>query len=183
MGKGTKSDALANSGTANTLSAQNNTAAQNIYGSLVPQLQQEAAHPAGYTPYQKAAMNTDGQQSAGGSNAGAVGQGALLAARTRNAGTADAAIGQAARSASQNLGRQAVGTEVSNANLQNGQQQAGLRGLEGIGSTDLGASLNALGLSNQALNTANNAKPSFWQQMATGAGNAAIGAAFAPGGG
>lgn len=165
MPKGVEKDLLANSGTANTLSTQNNTAAQNIYGSLVPQLQSQAINPQGYSPTTKAAINTAGQQSAGGSQAGAVGQGALLAARTKNAGTADAAIQQSARQAGQTVGKTAVGTEVADANLKNQQQQRAQSELGGIGSTDLGASLTALGLSDQALsgaNTTGNANP--WQQ-------------------
>ena len=182
MPKGVEKDQLGNSGTAQNLSTQNNNNAQNIYGSLVPQLTSQMIHPQGYTPTQKAAQNTAAQQSAGGSQAGAVGQGALLAARTRNAGTADAAIGQSARTAGQNLGNAAVGTEVRNAGLQNEQQQSAQHELGSIGSTDLGASLNALGLSNNALQgatTSSNANP--WKQLGVTAGSDALKALFSGG--
>ena len=169
-GSGVKKDAFQNSGTGQNLSNNLTSQASNVYGSLEPTLQAEAAHPMGFTPQAKAAMNTAGQQSAGGSAAGAIGQGRLYAARTHNAGGAKAAIGEGVRNAGQNLSNTAVGTEVANANLQNQQQQAGLRGLQGLYGTELGEGENALGLSNQALGVANNAKPSFWQQMAQQAG-------------
>src|ERR1700743_2568467 len=156
-GSGVKGDELANSGTANTQSGALNANAGNLYGSLAPTLAAEASHPAGFTQSQQAAMNTAAQQSAGGANAGAVGQGALLAARTKNAGTADAAIAQSGRQASQTLRDSALKTTMANANLQQQQQQEGLRGEQGLYNTDLGASQNALGLSNQALNYANQA--------------------------
>ena len=141
--------------------------AQNIYGSLTPELQAQAAAPQGYTPQQKSAITTAGEQSAGGSMAGATGQGALLAARTRNAGAGANAIQQSGRNAGDQLSRVATGTEVGSANLANEQQQNAQKGLEGIAGTELGGSLNALGLGNQALNVENQAKPSFWSQLAT----------------
>lgn len=183
MPKGVAKDALSNSGTANTLGNQLTANASNLYGSLAPELEAEAAHPAGYTPQQKALMNTAAQQSAGGSTAGAIGQGALYAARTRNAGGAKAAIGQGVRGAGQNLSNAAVGTELSNANLQQRQQQAGMSGLESLYGTDIGAGENALGLSNNALGVANQADANNpWMKiLQTGmsaAGDAASGGAF-----
>src|SRR5277367_6827744 len=118
MGSGLKGDALANSGTALGQSSALGANAGAIYGPLSSELQSQVAHPSGYTPGQMAAQNTAAQQSAGGSNASTVGQGALLAARTRNAGAAQGAIAQGGRQASQNLSNAAVGTQVRNANLQ-----------------------------------------------------------------
>src|ERR1022692_326078 len=57
-----------------------------LYSTTVPQLTAEATAPAGYSPSDLAAMNTGAEQSAGGAEAGAVGQGGLMAARTRNKG-------------------------------------------------------------------------------------------------
>src|SRR5271165_169743 len=155
MAKGVESQQLANSGTAQNLSNNLTANASNIYGGLEPTLQAEAAHPQGYTPTQLANMNTAAMQSAGGSQAGAVGQGGLLAARTRNAGAAQNAVGAGARQAGQNLSNAAVGTQLQNANLQQKQQQAGISGLGGLYNTELGQGENALGLSNQALSGAN----------------------------
>ena len=181
--------ANANSGTANNLSSTLSGNAQGIYGSLAPTLQAEAAHPQGFAPTDKAAMNTAAQQSAGGGNASAVGQGALLAARTRNAGAAQNAIAQGGRQASQNASDAAVGTEMANANLKNKQQQAGISGEEGLYNSTMGGGLNALGLSNNALgvsnsalNTANSAdenNPWMGLLKAGIAGGSQVGAAYA----
>jgi hypothetical protein len=170
MGTGAKKDAFANEGTAANLSNQLTANAANIYGGLEPTLQAEAAHPAGYSPTQKAAINTAAQQSAGGGTAGAIGAGRLYAARTRNAGGAKSAIGEGIENAGKNLSNAAVGTEVENANLAQKKQQEGISGLQGLETGQLNAGENALGLSNQALGIANNAKPSYWQQMALAAG-------------
>ena len=151
MPKGVESQQLKNAGTGQGLSNTLTANAANIYGGLEPTLAAEAAHPAGYSPQQKSAMNTAAQQSAGGSNAGAVGQGGLYAARTRNAGGAQNAIGSAVRSSGANLSKAALGTEMGSANLANAHQQAGLGGLEGLNSTELSGGLGALGESNQAL--------------------------------
>lgn len=164
---GTKKDAFSGYGQATNDANQLGANAANIYGSLAPQLESEAAHPQGYTPQQKSAINTAGQQSAGGSMAGAVGQGALMAARTRNAGAGANAIQQSGRQASENLSNVATGTERGSANLANQKQEAAQRGLEGLNSTELGGSLHALGLGNDYLHTAGAAPPSFWQQIAT----------------
>lgn len=171
MSSGVKSDAFANSGTANGISSQLSGNASGIYGPLASQLSAQAAHPSGLTPSQMASQNTAAQQSAGGSNAATVGQGALLAARTRNAGAAQNAIAQGGRQASQNLSNAAVHTEQQNAGLQQQNQRNAQSGLQGLYGTELGGAQSALNSSNQALNLANQAKPSFWQQMALTAGN------------
>lgn len=166
MGKGTKQQGFANSGTAQNLSNNLTSNASSIYGSLEPTLQAEMAHPSGFTPQAKAAMNTAAQQSAGGSTAAATGAGRLFAARTRNAGGAKAAIGEGVRNAGENLSNAAVNTEVQNAKLQEAQRQGAISGLEGLNATELTGGENALGLSNQALGVTNQAQPSFWQQAA-----------------
>ena len=173
---GVKKNAFQGYGTATGENQQLNANAANLYGSLAPQLEAQAAHPQGYTPTQKAAINTGAQQSAGGSMAGAVGQGALLAQRTRNAGAAQNAIQQAGRQSSQNLSNAAVGTEINNANLQEKQRSQALQGEQGLYGTELGGSLNALGLSNDFLKTLNQSQPSFWSQMATAGGKNLINA-------
>lgn len=155
MPKGVQGQQLANAGTGQGAASTAAANAGNLYGSLAPQLQAEISNPQGYGAPTLAKMNTAGQQSAGGTQAGAVGQGALLAARTRNAGTADAAIGQSARQAGQQASDAALKTQVGNAQLQQQQKQAGLSSLAGLNATELGASNNALGISNQALSGAN----------------------------
>ena len=151
MPKGVEGQQLANSGTAQGLSNQLTSNAANIYGGLEPTLAAEAAHPVGYTPAQKATMNTAAQQSAGGTTAAAVGQGGLYAARTRNAGAGQAAIGSASRVAGSNLSREAVGTQVEDANLGQKKQAQAQSGLGGLYDRTLSGGESALGLSNQAL--------------------------------
>jgi len=171
---GTKKDTFANYGAGSAANKGLGANAQNLYGTLAPELQAQAAHPMGYTPQQKSAINTAGQQSAGGSMAGATGQGALLAARTRNAGAGANAIQQSGRNASDELSKVATGTEVGSADLANQQQQNAYKGLEGLNSAELGGSLQALGLSNQALDVGNRAQPSFWSKMANTGGQLAL---------
>ena len=164
-GSGVKADELANSGTANGLASQYGANAANIYGGLEPTLASESAHPTGLTPMQKASQNTASQQSAGGGTAGAIGAGKLYSARTHNAGGAKEAIGQATRGAGQNLSDAALNTEQQDAALQQKNQQAARSGLAGLETGQTSAGEGALGLSNQALNIANEAKPTFWQQL------------------
>ena len=164
IGKGASSNLFANSGVAQNQANTENANAANIYGGLEPTLQAEAAHPSGYTPQQKAEMNTAAQQSAGGSTAGAVGQGGLYAARTRNAGAAQNAIGSASRGAGANLSKAAVGTELSSANLANQKQQQGIQGLGGLYSSNLNAAAQNLNASNNAMENEENTK-SIWSKL------------------
>jgi hypothetical protein len=175
-GSGTKKDAFANSGTANSLSASSNNNANALYGTLAPELQNEMINPQGFSPTEKAAMNTSSQQSVGGSMAGALGQGALEGARTGNQGASTVALDDAARGGQQALSSDALKTEMSDANLKAKQQQEGAQGLGDLYDTNAHDTLGALGLSNQALGVANNAKPTFWQNFAGQATGDALGA-------
>lgn len=133
-----------------------------LYGQLTPQLESEVAHPAGYSPEDLAAMETGALQSAGGSQASAVGQGGLLAARTRNSGAAAAAIPEASRAAGQNLSQSLLGIRSSNAQLKERERQAGLSGLEGLTGTETGASNTALGNVASNVNANNGAVKNSW---------------------
>ena len=187
MGSGVKKDAFQNSGYAQGQFKNLSDNAANIYGSLEPTLAAEAAHPTGYTPEQKSAMNTAAQQSAGGSTAAAIGQGRLYDMRTHNAGGAKAAIGEGIRNAGANLSNSALNTEMADANMAQHNRQAATAGLQGLYGTNLSGGENALGLSNQALGVANNAKPTFWGARLNGLGgmmdNASQAALTAMGGG
>jgi hypothetical protein len=184
MPKGVEGQQLANSATAQNLSNNLTANAANIYGGLEPTLQAQASHPSGYTPMQKANMNTAAQQSGGGSTAGAVGQGGLYAARTRNAGAAQNAIGSAVRSAGSNLSREAVGTEMADANLAQKKQAGALGGLSSLNSTELSGGENALGLSNSALSGADqSAANNPWLKLYMQANSNAQAAAEMAGGG
>ena len=120
--------------------------AKGIFSTLTPALTAAAANPTGFGATTKANMNTASQQSLGGSTAGAVGQGGLLAARTRNAGGADMAISDAVRGAGQQFSENALDTEVRDAEMKEGQKQSALKGLQGIYGVDVGGANDALGM-------------------------------------
>lgn len=143
--------------------AQNNSNeltgnARGVFNTLIPSLTSEVSNPTGYGAPTLAKMNTSAQQSAGGSMAGAVGQGGLLAARTRNAGGADAAVAQSARNAGQQLSQNALDTDVADAQLKENQRQSGLKALQGIYGVDVGGANDALGNVGSAINADTNAR-------------------------
>jgi hypothetical protein len=116
-----------------------------IFSDIAPTLESTLANPQGLSPADEAAMETGAMQSAGGANAGAVGQGSLLAARTKNAGTAQSAIADAARGAGENLSKNLLGIRSANAGLKQKQRSEALQGLEGLYGTTTGAGNTALG--------------------------------------
>ena len=136
--------------------------AQGLYSTLAPELQSTATAPQGFNPNDFAAMNTSAQQSAGGSAAGAVGQGGLLAARTRNAGGADAAIADSVRSSGRQLSQGVLGTQIANAKLKEQQREGALSGLQGLYGTNTGASVNALGQVAGNVNASTGAENASW---------------------
>ncbi len=156
MGRGSENANNAAS-SAQNFATQNQGQANATYNALAPELQQEVAHPTGFTPEQQAGMTTAAEQSAGGANAGAVGQGALLAGRTKNPGTAAAAIDASSRHAGQTLGQETLGVKNADAMLQQKNRQAGLAGLEGLNAQELGGANQALGIVPQAVNASTNA--------------------------
>lgn len=153
--------------------------AQALYSTVVPQLTTQAAHPAGYNPSDLAGMQTEAQQTAGGSEAGAVGQGSLLGARTRNAGAPAAAIPEAAREAGQELNKNSLGISNANARLKESQRESALGGLENLTGTETGATNQALGEVAPLVNADTSAKSQSWdwaknilQPIVAAAGNA-----------
>ncbi len=136
--------------------------ASNIYSTLAPQLQAEAAHPSGISPTDLAAIDTATKQTSGGTQAGATGQGALLAARTRNAGGADAAIANAARSGGEQQSQDTLETQAANEKLKERQQQAGLSGLEGLYNTDTAAGIQSAGQIAPDINANTSAANESW---------------------
>lgn len=162
-GSGIKSGMFANSGTGQGIANTSNANANGLYGTLNPTLTAEATNPQGINPADLAKMNTSAQQSSGGSNAGAVGQGSLLSARTRNAGTADAAVAKSAEGAGQTLGNAAVGIQNANTQAKLKQQQQGLGGLGSLYGSNQSAAIGGLNASTSALKGASQV-PNFWQQ-------------------
>jgi hypothetical protein len=147
---GVKGDALASYGTG---TAQANQA----YGTANPIYTQMATNPQGYTPQEKANMVTQGAQSLGGSQAGAVGQANLMAARTGNVGGYAPAIDASARGSMRQQSDNTLGVDTQDAALKRAQQSQGLSGLNGIYQTGDQTAMQSLGAANNA------AKP-FWQQ-------------------
>jgi hypothetical protein len=164
MGKGAKGQQLANSGTAQERSGTLYNQSQSDYNFLDPQLQQEATNPQGYTPQQKAYMNTADSQSLGGGVAATTGQANLESARTRNAGGFQGAVGTADRASQRQLSQNSLGIEKSQADLQQAQKQQALLSLQSLYGQNSAEGLGYLNSSNTALNNENNA-PNFWQQF------------------
>ena len=159
-GSGVKGDALAQYGT-------NTGEAASAYNTLSPIYTQMATNPQGFTPQQKANMLTASAQSLGGGVASAVGEGNLEAARTGNIGGYDVALDDAARNAARVQSGNALQVQNQDAQLADEHQREGLAGLDSLYGTSTGAGANYLQL-------ANNAKPTFWQNMANEAGSMAI---------
>lgn len=174
-GTAAKSNSLANVGAGQGIANTGTANAAGLYGTVAPALTQESVAPQGINPADLAKMNTAAQQSAGGSNAGAVGQGSLLSARTRNAGSGAAAIAKSAEGAGQTLGNEAVGIQNENTQVKQKQQQAGLNGLQNLYGTTENSALGGLNASNNAVKDEEGAAPSFWQGLAQQAGGGIVG--------
>lgn len=176
MGRDTSNAAMQNSNSAQGLSKSYAGNANSTYSILTPTLSRMATNPQGFSPQTMANMNTAAQQSIGGATAGTVGQANLQAARTNNAGAFQPAATQAAHDATAQLSDAALGIQNRNAMLQEQQRSQGLQGLQGLYDTNVGASGNALGLSNNALQVKNAADEQTFNQwykpFATIAGNA-----------
>lgn len=163
-GSGVKSGLFANSGAGQNLSRTAGNNASSLYGTLDPALSTMATAPQGINPADMAKINTSEMQTAGGANAGAVGQGSLLSARTKNAGTADAAIAKSGEGAAQSLSKANLGTQVENQQVKQNQQLQGLKGMEGLYGTNEGEALGGLNASDTALKDAGEAG-NFWQKL------------------
>lgn len=136
--------------------------AQGLYSVLAPALMGDIAHPPGISPDTLAKMNTAAQQSAGGSQAAAVGQGRLLAGRTRNPGSADAAIASAARSTGESLSDAALKTELANEQVKEHQRSQALGEAGGVYGTGVSGSNAGLGEVANNVNANTNAEDSSW---------------------
>jgi hypothetical protein len=151
---GASTQAFANSGTAQNLAGTYGGRATQNSNILTPTLNAMATAPKGYGQQTIGNMDTAAAQAAGGAAAGAVGQGNQMAARTNNAGGFAPVATQAAHDATSRLSDAALNVQNQNAQLKQQQQQEGLQGLQNMYQTNVGGGENALGLSNQALNTA-----------------------------
>lgn len=145
-----------------------NTAQQNgqqLYSQLFPTLSAEATDPKGYAPEDLAAINTATQQSVGGSTAGAVGQGDLVAARTRNSGGFQPSIDEALRTGGRDLSQKALTVQGANADLKEKQRQEGISGLEDLHSQQANELLGSMGIGVSATNAKTASSPGYFQNL------------------
>lgn len=167
--RSTQKAAGANAGQAGGVSSGYGTAASGISGSIIPTLTRQAqGQGVGLTPEQKNAALVSGAEAVGGVNSGLTGEANLASARTKNAGGFSAALDEAARQKARQLAT--VGQNVTNLNTQigNEQQQAALKGLEGLYGTDVNAQLRAEQQQNEDLNTQLAAGRQGWLQNTMG---------------
>lgn len=182
MARDTAAAAGANSKTGQGLSSTYAGQAAGNANILTPTLNQMATNPQGFGQQTINNMNTAALQSAGGANAGTVGQGNLQAARTNNAGAFAPVAAQAGHDATAQLSDAALGVQNRNALLQQQQRSQGISGLENLYGTNVGAGENALGLSTNALNAQTNAQNQTmanamgWTKLGLNAASAAAGA-------
>lgn len=181
---GVSTDALGNSGTANGLATGYNNGAAATGSILTPTLNRMVTAPAGYGAQTVNNMTTAATQGAGGGAAATVGGALQRAAATNNAGGAAPVTSQAGRDASVQLSDAALGIQNQDAQLKEQQREQGIQGLTGMYSTDVGAGENAIGLSNQSLNVADQGKAQAlapWLAYMNGAQKAAGNSAGAGG--
>jgi|SRR6185369_7245782 len=118
---------------------------QQLYSTLAPSLQSQMANPQGFGPETLSRLDTAAQESAGGTNAAAVGQGALEESRTRNAGGSGMALSKAARESGKNLAQSTLQTRIANEGLKEQQRETAQKGLEGLYGTNVAGGNAALG--------------------------------------
>lgn len=144
------------------------TQANQIGGTLIPTLKQEATNPTGYTPQEQANQLTAGEQAAGGAGGAVAGEAGLRAARTNNTGSLSSVLDQAARRTGQTLSENALGVANKSADLAQKKQAQALGQLQGLYGTDTSNALKAMGLQNEDLDTELNAGKSGWLQNGMG---------------
>lgn len=140
------------------------SSADTVASTLVPTLQKEATNPAGYMPEDLNNMLVASQQGAGGAAAGVAGEAGNIAARTRNTGALSGVLDEAARQRARASSTGALDIATKNAALKQQQQQAGLKGLEGLYGTDVGAQLKAQSLVPEDIDAWAKANQTGWLQ-------------------
>ena len=138
--------------------------AANVSSTLVPELTQEAKNPTGINPTDLNAMQVASQQGAGGAAGSLVGEATTRAARSRNTGALAGSLDEIARAKTRAASGGNLAIQNMNTQEKLNQQQAGLKGLEGVYGTDVGAQLKAQGLVPEDLTAVAKADESGWQQ-------------------
>lgn len=138
------------------------SAATDISSKLVPEFTKEATHPQGFAPEDLNAMLVKGEEGAGGAAGSLMGEAGLRATRSRNTGALSGVLGEIAREKTRALGGNALNVQTMNAEEKQRQRSEGLRGLEGVYGTDVGAQLKAEGLVPEDINAMLKANESGW---------------------
>ena len=154
--------------TAKNVGASEQTSANQIGGSLIPGLEREAEHPAGYSPTDLNSMLVANQSGAGGANSAVTGEAGLGAARTRNASGYTAALDEASRQKGKQESMGNLDIASKNAGLKNEQQQFAQKSLQGLYGTDTSAMLEAMGLVPKDITAQAAADSTGWVQDLTG---------------
>lgn len=184
-----KGQALKNAGTGAADSNALMTEGQSIEGGVLPFLKEEVTNPQGFGQQTLGQMTTAADQSAAGSLSQANEAAKLRAARTGNQAGGSAIIDAAARSGGKSMVDANLETNIANAQEKMKQQQAGAAGMESLAGTNIGDSLKALGISDEAVNAwsgANKSAGNVWSNAflpvitagEQAAGQAAAGGAF-----
>lgn len=152
MSKGASKEAEQNVKTGQQYSAGYQSAGQDIAGEELPFLKNELTNPQGFGQKDLSQMLTQSGQSIGGAVGSADEAARLAASRTGNPAAIPGVIDQTARNAMAQESNNALDVNLQNAKLKQQQQQEGMSGLQQMYGTDVGAALNALGLSTSAVN-------------------------------
>jgi hypothetical protein len=139
-------------------------AAQGVASTLVPEYTQEAKNPTGINPTDLNAMQVASQTGAGGAAGALMGTATDQAARSRNSGALAGTLDQIARNKTQAAAGGNLAIQNMNTQEKLRQKQEGLKGLEGLYGTDVGAQLQAEGIVPKDLEAVAKADESGWQQ-------------------
>jgi hypothetical protein len=128
------------------------------WNALFPSLVKNALNPEGLSPTEKARMNTASSQSLGGAVASAVGQGGLMAERTKNPGAYGSALDAASKHAGETASKNALGIEEFSTNLAHEKQQRALSELGSLYGTNVRGLSDMLAAANKSLDIYEDAK-------------------------
>ena len=166
--------------TATGTAAGYGSGAATVGSSLVPELTQEATNPTGFNPNDLNATLVAGAQGAGGSASSLSGEAGLRAARSRNTGALSGVLDEIQRTKGRQLSENALNVQTANMREKARQRSEGLKGLEGVYGTDVGAQLKAEGLVPEDINAMVNADKTGWGKDLMGWVNTLRGASKGP---
>jgi len=138
------------------------SSAANVGSALVPELTHEATSPTGFNPNDLNAMLVGGEEGAGGATSSLSGEAGRTAARSRNTGALSGVLDELQRGKGRQLSQNALNVQTMNAQEKERQRSQGLKGLEGVYGTDVGAQLKAEELVPEDINAMANADKTGW---------------------